>query len=119
MTKKLVFAQNINKEGLSGLIEAPKKGELILFCYCSREVAEEILLMQKQISDNNILMYEQQLLGFYHERDNKDYVIGLINAMGMSYDEWQVLKKIYGLEYIPQDSFDEIDDYFINKNKLE
>lgn len=44
--KKLVFSSKINKEdGLSGLIEIPKSGAPILFCYCTEEVANEIVSM--------------------------------------------------------------------------
>lgn len=60
-------------------------------------------------------MYEQQLLGFFHERDNCGDVIGLIMAMGMTIEEWQILKKDYNLEYLPKNSFDEIEEYFNNQ----
>jgi hypothetical protein len=114
MNKRLLFSKNINNEGLTGLLEIPKIGMPILFCYCNEEVADEILQMQKQIADNKILMCEQQLLGFFYQRNHRDDVIGLIVAMGMTYDEWNILKKEYNLYYIPKNTIDEINDYFAN-----
>jgi len=68
--------------------------------------------MQKQIKQNNIAMCEQQLLGFYHAKFNRGDIKGLIEAMGMTKEEWVSVKENYNLEYLDKDEFTEIEDFF-------
>ncbi len=54
---------------------------------------------------------EQQLLGYVHGKKGY-YLTGLIEAMGLTNNEWEKLKSQYGLNYLDDNDKKEIDDYF-------
>lgn len=65
--------------------------------------------MSKQLDLAN-----QQLLGYYHGKWGN--LIGMIEAMGLTSKEWEVLKKDYE-PYLEDSDIKEIDMYFFNPNK--
>jgi len=68
--KNLVYAKRINDSQLTGLIEI-KEGSASpeLYCYCSEEIANEILSMKKK-SENWDKLDEE--IGKFYENDTDD-----------------------------------------------
>ena len=75
-----------------------------------KKIMEVLRAIEK--TDFEIEKAEQQLVGFYHCKHNKD-VLGLIRSMGLKKSEWVEIKKQYELEYIDEDDKQEIDEYFL------
>lgn len=56
MKKQLLYAENINKAGSSGIVELNPNG-MKIFCICNQDIATEILdsmMFQRQYTKNEI-----------------------------------------------------------------
>jgi len=58
-----------------------------------------------------IMAAEAQLLGFFHAK-NGDGLLSLIESMGLTNAEWEIMKKEHSLVYLDDDDLKEINDYF-------
>ena len=64
-------------------------------------------------------MAVQQLLGFYHGKWHGTDILGLIQSMGLTKDEWKILKAEYEISFLDEDNFKEIENFLINNIEYE
>lgn len=67
-------------------------------------------LNEKEV-DKQLGFAEQQLMGYFHATKGHG-LIELIEAMGLTKDEWVKLQDKYGLEYIDEEDKKAIDKHF-------
>lgn len=75
-------------------------------------IRTELQALEKAVrEEHQLALAEAQLLGFSHARFNRDDLIGLVESMGLSKNEWESLQKQYSMGYLTDGDRKEISDY--------
>ena len=67
--------------------------------------------------NNALILAEQQLFGWY-SASSGDSISQLARGMGLSLEEWEVLKETDQVTYLSEQQISEIDVYFTNRELI-
>lgn len=74
------------------------------------EVKVENTRLKEVLEDVKLRLADAQFIGYYHGRWQD--LIGMVGAMGLTYNEWAKWKTDYAQSYLRESEVEEIDEYF-------